>query len=238
MDNRIWVVTSPQYLLCSAACVGQLDSKPRIWKLLRALSLGSGWGHQGARSPSLKKIQISLAVVLLPFVISTCPHALIWPLDLVPLKTQKTKILNLPLPDTPWLRSGWFWAAVTAAVALSWGGVFKELLAFPGFRTPRCGAQEGFLKDQPLLDRRQIPRRRLARAGGWERFARDEGAKELRRLSAAELAWGWEEQSWRADKRSKGQNIRISLARAKMLLPFMDESEELGSDAIGDKKSM
>lgn len=53
----------------------------------------------------------------------------------------------------------------------------------------------GFLKEQPLLDRRQIPRRRLARAGGWERFAGEEGAKELRRLSAAELVWGWEEQS-------------------------------------------
>ncbi|XP_035422516.1 exocyst complex component 4 isoform X2 [Cygnus atratus] len=64
-----------------------------------------------------------------------------------------------------------------------------------GFRTRCCWAQPDFLKEQPLIDRRQIPRQRLSRAGGCERFSREEGAKELRRLSAAELAWGWKEQS-------------------------------------------
>lgn len=39
-------------------------------------------------------------------------------------------------------------------------------------------------------------------------------------------------------QKRKGQNREISMDRDKMVLPFMDELEELERDAIGDKKSM
>lgn len=39
-------------------------------------------------------------------------------------------------------------------------------------------------------------------------------------------------------QKRKGQNREISMDRDKMVLPFMDELEELEHDAIGDKKSM